>query len=96
MENLEQVDRLGGKTRLRCILVNGINTNEAHYESLAGIALELTHCEGVEFLPYHSYGGSKMVPLGLEDNGRVEWIPDRETVEAAKTYLKSRGVRVIG
>jgi pyruvate formate lyase activating enzyme len=96
LENLRQVDRLGGRTRLRCILVNGINTNEAHYASLAEIAVGLTHCEGVEFLPYHAYGGSKMIPLGLEDNGRVEWIPDWEAVEVAKNHLKTRGVRVIG
>jgi hypothetical protein len=37
-----------------------------------------------------------MIPLGLEDNGRVEWIPDREAVEVAKNHLKTRGVRVIG
>lgn len=92
LENLRQVDCLGGRTRLRCILVNGINTNEAHYGALSEIALGLTHCEGVEFLPYHAYGGSKMIPLGLDDNGRVDWIPDRETVREAVAYLRERGV----
>lgn len=96
LANLRQVDALGGKTRLRCILVNGINTNEAHYAALAEIWMGLNHCEGVEFLPYHAYAGSKMVSLGLEDNGRVDWIPDGETVAAAKAYLVARGVKVIG
>lgn len=96
LENLRRVDALGGRTRLRCILVNGVNTHEAHYAALVELALGLAHCEGIEFLPYHAYGGSKMVSLGLEDNGRVDWIPDGETVEAAKAYVAGRGVRVIG
>ena len=96
LENLKLCDRVGGKTRLRCILVNGVNTVESHYEALAELYLSLSHCEGVEFLPYHAYSGSKMLPLGQPDNGRVEWIPSEETVQAAKAYLTARGVPVIG
>lgn len=94
LDNLRLADRLGGRTRLRCILVAGVNTDEAHYAALSDLAGSLTHCEGVEFLPYHAYAGSKMLPLGLPDNGRAEWIPDTETVEAAKAYLTARGIRV--
>lgn len=96
LENLRLCDRVGGKTRLRCILVAGVNTVESHYEALTDLYLSLSHCEGVEFIPYHAYGGSKMLPLGLPDNGRVEWIPTAEAVEEAKAYLRARGVRVIG
>ena len=96
LENLQEADRLGGRTRLRCILVEGVNTVESHYEALAGLYHGLSHCEGVEFIPYHAYGGSKMIPLGMPDNGRVEWIPDADTVESAKSYLRDRGVPVIG
>ena len=96
LENLRRIDRLGGRTRLRCILVQGVNTDGGHYGALAELALGLAHCEGVEFLPYHAYAGSKMIPLGLEDNGRTEWIPDAEAVEGAKAYLAARGVTVIG
>ena len=74
----------------------GVNTVESHYEALTDLYLSLSHCEGVEFIPYHAYGGSKMLPLGLPDNGRVEWIPTAEAVEEAKAYLCARGVRVIG
>ena len=96
LENLRLCDRVGGKTRLRCILVAGVNTVESHYEALTDLYLSLSHCEGVEFIPYHAYGGSKMLPLGLPDNGRVEWIPTAEAVEEAKAYLRARGVAVIG
>ena len=96
LQNLKEADRLGAKTRLRCILVNGVNTVESHYTALAELYHGLSYCEGVEFIPYHAYGGSKMIPLGMPDNGRVEWIPDKAAVEAAKAYLRDRGVPVIG
>ena len=96
LKNLRLCDRVGGKTRLRCILVAGVNTVESHYEALAELALSLCHCEGVELIPYHAYAGSKMLPLGLPDNGRVEWIPAEGAVREAKAYLSARGVRVIG
>ena len=96
LQNLKEADRLGAKTRLRCILVGGVNTAESHYGALAELCAGLTHCEGVEFIPYHAYGGSKMLPLGMPDNGRVEWIPDGRTVEGAKEFLRNRGVTVIG
>ena len=95
LQNLREADRLGAKTRLRCILVNGVNTVESHYQGLVDLYRSLSHCEGVEFIPYHAYGGSKMLPLGQPDNGRVEWIPDGGIVEAAKTYLRERSVPVI-
>ena len=96
LQNLKQADRMGAKTRLRCILVNGVNTVESHYEALAALYRSLRHCEGIELLPYHAYGGSKMIPLGMADNGRGEWIPDGETVEAAKEFLRERSVPIYG
>ncbi len=96
LQNLKEADRLGARTRLRCILVNGVNTVESHYEALAALYGELSHCEGIELIPYHAYGGSKMIPLGMPDNGRVEWIPSDGTVEAAKAFLRERGTTVIG
>lgn len=95
LQNLREADRLGAKTRLRCILVAGVNTTESHYEALAALYGELNHCEGIELIPYHAYGGSKMLPLGMPDNGRVEWIPSRETVDAAEALLRERGAVVI-
>ncbi len=96
LQNLLEADRLGARTRLRCILVAGVNTDEGHYAALSELAQALSHCEGVEFLPYHAYSGSKMLPLGMADNGRADWIPDGDIVQAAKAFLRARGVAVIG
>ncbi len=96
LANLREIDRLGGHTRLRCILVAGVNTYDEHYAALSRLALSLQHCEGVEFLPYHAYSGSKMLPLGMPDNGIVDWIPTPETVEYAKCFLRECGVVTFG
>jgi len=94
LQNLRAVDAAGGKTRLRCILVNGVNTARAHYENVAALACELAHCEGVEFLPYHAYAGSKATFLGGTDNGRAEWIPTAAQSAEARAVLQAAGVTV--
>ena len=89
LENLILADAKGAKTRLRCILINGVNTNEEHYQKIAKIASSLQNCEGVEWIPYHAYGGAKATFLGGADSGRKEWIPTSEQIEQAKNFLKS-------
>ncbi len=95
IENLLMADALGARTRLRCILVDGINTAEDHARGLCELYGRLKYCEGVELIPYHAYGGSKMLPFGLEDNGRADWIPSEHTVERVKQYLMTNGVHVV-
>lgn len=94
LRNLRAVDALGGRTRLRCILVNGVNTEENHYRCLASLAGSLKHCEGVQFLPYHAYGGEKAVALGRENPGNGDWIPTAAQLAAAREQLTAQGIRV--
>ncbi len=75
LDNLRAADALGARIRLRCILVNGINTEPAHYRAIDELAASLSHCEGIDFIPYHAYAGSKARALGLPDNTRADWIP---------------------
>lgn len=75
LANLHKADALGGRTRLRCILVNTVNTDAAHYAALQSLRKELANCEGIEYIPYHAYGGAKAEFLGREDNGREDWVP---------------------
>ena len=94
LQNLAEIAQTNAKIRLRCILVNGVNTNETHYGKIADIAHTIRNFDGVEFIPYHAYSGAKSTFLGGKDNGRCEWIPPREEVDTAKEFLKSRGVLV--
>ena len=95
LENLALADANGAKIRLRCILVNGINTAEEHYKRIAEIASSLSGCEGVELLPYHAYAGTKAVFLGGKDTGRKDWIPKPEQIDDAKRILRDYGVTVL-
>ncbi len=85
--NLKAADRLGAKTRLRCILVNGVNTDAAHYAAVAALLKSLENCEGVDVLPYHSYGGAKAEFIGLPDNGNDALIPSEEQIKEAKSVM---------
>lgn len=87
LENLRMVDKLGAKIRLRCILVNGVNTDGEHYQKVADIAKGLGNLEGVEVIPYHAYGGTKATFLGMADNGRTEWIPAEDQLKDMKALL---------
>ena len=84
IENLFLLDSLGARIRLRCVLVNGVNSNAEHYEKVAQIAKKLKNCDGVDILPYHAYAGSKATFIGKSDNGRVEWIPSESQTEEFK------------
>lgn len=94
IDNLILADSLGAKTRIRCILINGINTTEKHYKGVADIYYLLNNCEGVEFLPYHSFGGAKAVGLGRANSGNDSWVPSKGQVCDAKSYLRQRGIAV--
>ena len=87
-ENLEYADSLGARIRLRCILVNGVNTNDLHYENLRRTAESLHNPDGIDIIPYHAYSGTKSVFLGLPDSGRPEWIPDADTLRYAEKKIK--------
>jgi len=95
LENLRMIDKIGARTRLRCILVNGVNTDVLHYENLANLALSLSNCDGIEIIPYHAYGGTKATFLGCEDNGNTDWIPSEAQIAEAKDLLRRRGATVI-
>lgn len=94
INNLKSADSLGAKTRIRCILVNGVNTENSHYENLVNIVSNLKNCEGVEFLPYHSYGNAKTLAQGKKIISTDEWIPSKECILKAKEYLKNREIPV--
>ena len=95
LENLQLINERGAKIRLRRILVNGVNTDEAHYLHVAEIARSLVNLAGVEIILYHAYGGTKSVFLGLNDNGRKEWIPQNEQIERMKCILRSHDISVL-
>ncbi len=95
LRNLRLLDKQEAHIELRCIMLRGINMEEAHYEAIARLAASLRHIDGVRVFPYHAYGGSKHEQLGLEDNGRKDWIPADEDMASARFRLRALGVRLL-
>lgn len=91
LKNLFKVDSLGGKTRLRLILVQGVNTNFEHYSAVLEIFKKLTHCEGVELIPCHTFGSAKSAALGKDDIDE-KFVPPKESVLAAKEFFEQNNV----
>ena len=94
LERLKYADSLGAKTRLRCILINGVNTDTRHYGNVGVIVQKLMNCQGVDILPYHAYGGGKCTLLGRRDNGRMEWIPTQEQIDCFIHTLQDMQISV--
>ena len=86
LSNLTLANELGARIRLRCILVNGVNTDKEHYKRISDIAAEIKNLDGVDFIPYHAYAGTKATHLGLSDNGRKDWIPSPEQIDTARGF----------
>ena len=95
LKNLSLINEKNARIRLRCILVNGVNTNKEHYENIAKIARSLNNPDGVELIPYHAYSGTKATFIGLDDNGRSDWIPDSEQIKEARLTLEELGAFVL-
>lgn len=89
LENLKNADSMGAKTVLRCIMVSGVNMNEAHYENLLKIKNQLKNCVGIELLPYHTFGSDKAVQLGKESNAYPEFVPTDEQMKKAEKFINA-------
>lgn len=94
LQNLQMANEWGAKIRLRCILINGINTDLTHYQAVADLAKTLKNTDGTEWIPYHAYGGSKATFLGNPDNGTPQWIPSAAQLKEAKDVLAACGIFV--
>ncbi|MBE5809363.1 MAG: glycyl-radical enzyme activating protein [Clostridiales bacterium] len=94
--NLRRADCLGARTRLRCILLNGVNLNEPHLAALCELFHSLRHCEGIELLPYHTYGDSKNTQLGRPLAAHPEWIPTEAQLAFARGYIDRHAVLIRG
>ncbi|MDW7657117.1 MAG: glycyl-radical enzyme activating protein [Bacillota bacterium] len=66
LDNLRRIDAAGGRTILRCPLIQGINTDKEHLHKLAEIAESLENVVEVTLHPYHPLGKSKAERIGAD------------------------------
>ncbi len=79
LQNMRYVCGHGGKVRLRCPVIPGVNDNETHMAAIAALAREYA-LTGVDILPYHNMGVYKSEKLGREpwDRGMANMTPARK------------------
>ena len=92
LQNLREIDRLGGKSVLRCVLIPDVNLNEAHARNLAEIFRSLQNCLYTELLPYHPLGISKAQRLG--EKMPAYRTPEKSELEAFAAVLRENGAAV--
>ena len=95
---LREADALlgnGQTIRLRCIMIAGINMNDAHYSALAALQQSLRRCEGIELFPYHAMYGAKERRLGREESSSKSWIPTEEMLRAAEDSIVRFGGKLV-
>ncbi len=93
LENLFTLDSAGIKTVLRCIIIQGINDNEEHFDGIVKLYNDLKNCERVEIFAHHSLGESKYISLGMEYQGKENWSPSKEKLKQIKKYFLSKKVK---
>jgi len=96
LANLRRLSEAGALVRLRCPIVPGLNDREEHFRALARLQRELAGVDGIEFMPYHRLGESKLERLGMSSEGRAEADqPRNEDIAAWARIAREAGAVVI-
>jgi len=93
LTNLRMLDERAVPTRIRAVLL-GMNTNDTHAGKLAAMYRTLHHCNGIDLLPYHPYGGGKAARLGLVYEEDASWHVTAQAVEAFAAKLEANDIPV--
>ena len=96
LANLRALYNDGARLRIRCPIIPGYNDRPDHFAGIAGLAHELPHIEGVEVMPYHPLGESKIERLGIKEAERAApESPDKATVASWLAQLREAGVPIV-
>lgn len=91
LDNLDFLTSKDANILLRCPLIPGVNDDNEHLAGIAHLAKRYPTLQGVEIMPYHNMGESKVEALGEES--RLPGIANasEETKEKWLTALKKLG-----
>jgi pyruvate formate lyase activating enzyme len=96
LKNLRALHDAGALIRLRVPVIPDYNARSDLLESVARLCAELPNLEGVEVMPYHRLGESKVERFGLDPANRAAGDPPEPTEVAHwQRQLESGGVRVV-
>ena len=96
LTNLRKLHERGATILLRCPIIPGYNDRTDHFEAIIALANELPNLVGIELMPYHPFGESKLQRLGIDPKARASSsTPTPEHISNWIQFLRDRGVHVI-
>lgn len=96
LTNLRRLHAAGARLRLRCPIIPGLNDRPDHFAGIAALVHELAGVEGVELMPYHRMGDSKLAGLGMPDPLANDVpSPSEEMLAGWAAQLAELGVTVL-
>ncbi len=96
LENLWRLHEAGARIQLQCPIVPGLNEREDHFTGIAALAQSLPRLDGVQLLPYHPLGESKLQRFGLSPLANLPHQPmDPARLSYWSEWLRAKGVRVV-
>jgi Pyruvate-formate lyase-activating enzyme len=90
LRSLYALDSAGGKIILRCPLIPGVNINDGHMESIAGISDSLKNIIEINLEPYHPVGISKCEAIGGKPGYEESKMLQRGEAEKWAEKLRER------
>lgn len=93
LANLKKIDEAGGKTRLLCKVIPGVNADTDHVQALATLLASLQHCEGIQPEAYVPAAPMKWKLLDLTP---PQFPPlEKVDLDAFVSDLQKAGVAII-
>jgi pyruvate formate lyase activating enzyme len=94
LENLKKLHDARANILLRCPVIYTLNDRDDHFKGIVELVREHKNLAGVEILPYHKLGASKIGRMGLPVQEEYEQVP-RETSDKWRQILREYGVKVV-
>jgi pyruvate formate lyase activating enzyme len=96
LENLRSLHAAGAKIQLQCPIIPGCNDREDYIQGIIALAHSLPGLQGVQLLPYHPLGESKLQRFGLSTAANMPRQPlDSAQLDHWANWLRDQGVRVV-
>ena len=96
LQNLRALHDAGAKVQLQCPIVPGFNDREDHFAGIAALSRSLPNLTGIQLLPYHPLGKSKLERFGLSPAVKVSNQPLHQSqLDRWTNWLREQGVPVL-